>query len=61
MSQRYILGGTPAPSPVGDLVKPQGVARVKALLKHPMTARILSPPTLGCVLGALVGGIPFTR
>jgi len=36
-------------------------ARLTRIFKHPKTKRILSPPTLGCILGALAGSIPFFR
>jgi len=31
------------------------------LLHHPLLRKTLSPPTLGCLLGALVGSTPFLR
>jgi X-X-X-Leu-X-X-Gly heptad repeat protein len=34
---------------------------VRGLLSHPTTRRILSLPTLGCLLGALVGGLAPLR
>ena len=36
-------------------------ARLQLVLSNPQTKRILSPPVMGCLLGAIIGGVPILR
>ena len=54
-------GGPPLMKASFAVPKKLLMANFNGLFGSPTMKRIMSPPVLGCVLGAIIGGIPILR